>query len=206
LGLTSPPSRLLPQSSVLCSAKTTASPSRVASLLARFPIPLSSPICFVFLTARWQEWKILSAPGLCCVRTAVVRFVSNEELAVLSSSQATPVRTCPDRSLRWCRDVCHNTPGLLPSSRSKLSAFPVTITGYPYFPYGPRIYTFRRSVTRPTHSLHLASYTPYWLCTQVHYRQGGYSRLVGFARFPARTHWVTSTSFTTSLPIPRFWI
>jgi len=205
LGLTSPSSRPLARPSVLRSAKTTASPSRVASLLARFPIPLSSPICFVSLAVRWREWKYPLAPGPLFFRLAVlVRLLSDEELAVLSSSQATPVCTCPARSLRWCRDVCHNTPRLSPSSRSKLSAFPATITGYPCFPYGPQLYNFRRSVTRPTHSLHLASYTPYWICTQVHYRLGGYSRLVGLGRFPVRTHWVTSTNFTESFPIPRF--
>ena len=58
---------------------------------------------------------------------------------------------------------------LLPSSKSKLSAFPATTAGYRCFPYRPQFYNFRKSVTRPTHSLHLASYTPYWICTQVHY-------------------------------------
>ena len=48
--------------------------------------------------------------------------------------------------------------GLIPSSKSKLSAFPVTTTGYPCFPYRPQIYNFRRSVARPTHSLHPASH------------------------------------------------
>ena len=43
----------------------------------------------------------------------------------------------------------------------------------PGYPLGPRIYNFRSSVTRPIHSLHLASHTPYWLCMQVRYRFGG---------------------------------
>ncbi len=96
--------------------------------------------------------------------------------------------------------------GLMPSSTYKLSAFPVTTTGYPCYPYGPQIYNFRSSVTRPTHSLHLASNTPYWVCTQVHYRPGGYSRLVGLGRLPVLTHWVTSTNFTASIPLPKFWV
>ncbi len=43
----------------------------------------------------------------------------------------------------------------------------------PGYPFGPRLYNFRSSVTRPIHSLHLASHTPYWLCMQVRYRFGG---------------------------------
>jgi hypothetical protein len=43
----------------------------------------------------------------------------------------------------------------------------------PGYPFGPQIYNFRSSVTRPTHSLHLASHTPSWLCMQVRYRFGG---------------------------------
>ena len=134
----------------------------------------------------------------------LVRLLSDEELAVLSSSRATPLCTCPALSLRWCRDVCHSTSGLMPSSSSKLSAFPVTITGYPCFPDGPQRFAFRRSVTRPTHSLHLASNTPCWIGPQVRYRQGGYARLVGIGRLPACTHWATSTNFTESFPVPRF--
>ena len=91
----------------------------------------------------------------------------------------------------------------MPSSQTKLSAFPVTITGYPCSPYGPQIYNFRSSVTRPTHSLHLASNTPYWICMQVHYRQGGYSHLMGLGQFYTRTHWVTTANFTASVSIPK---
>ncbi len=51
----------------------------------------------------------------------------------------------------------------MPSSKYKLSAFPVTTTGYPCFPYGPQIYHFRRSIARPTHSLHPASPSLQWV-------------------------------------------
>ena len=48
--------------------------------------------------------------------------------------------------------------GLTPSSHVKLSAFPDTAAGYPCSPYGPQRYCFRRSIARPTHSLHPASH------------------------------------------------
>ena len=47
LGLTSPPSRPRMRSSLLCSAKTTASPSRVASLCRSLPNTSLAPIQFV---------------------------------------------------------------------------------------------------------------------------------------------------------------
>jgi len=81
--------------------------------------------------------------------------------------------------------------GLMPSSNSKLSAFPVTITGYPCYPYGPQLYDFRRSVTRPTHSLHRALHTTSWQCVPVRYCQGGYSCQAGLALFRSLTHWAT---------------
>ena len=83
---------------------------------------------------------------------------------------------------------------LMPSSKSKLSAFPATTAGYRYFPYRPQIYNFRKSVTRPTHSLHLASYTPYWICTQVHYWQVWPILSGGNWAISALTHWVIQTT------------
>jgi len=162
-------------------------------VFSHFPIRRSNPPsltrCFKLRESACRHGS--TRLRLALNRFAVlVRLLSDEELAVLSSSRATPFCTCPALSLRWCRDVCHSTSGLMPSSSSKLSAFPVTITGYPCFPYGPQRFAFRRSVTRPTHSLHLASYTPCWIGTQVHYWQGGYARLVGIGRLPACTHWV----------------
>jgi hypothetical protein len=60
--------------------------------------------------------------------------------------------------------------GLQPSGVLKPSAFPSFVPGYPH---GPQPVSFRDSITRPAHSLHLASYTPLRLCTQVRYRLGG---------------------------------
>ena len=53
----------------------------------------------------------------------------------------------------------------------------------PGYPFGPPKRNFRGSVTRPTHSLHLASHTPYWICMQVHYSLGGSPSLVGIGSF-----------------------
>ena len=49
----------------------------------------------------------------------------------------------------------------------------------------------RGSVTRPTHSLRLASYTPSWVCTQVRCRFGGSPLLRGIGQSAGLTHWVT---------------
>ncbi len=103
LGLSSPPSRPLLRPSLLCSAKTTASPSRVASLCRSLARSSLAPIQFVPLSARQQAGDCPLAPGPLVYRFAVLlRLLSHEEMAVLSSSQATPLRTCPALRLRWC--------------------------------------------------------------------------------------------------------
>jgi len=87
--------------------------------------------------------------------------------------------------------------------RLQTVGFPRLTPGYPL---GPRCYSFRGSVTRPTHSLLLASYTPSWVCTQVRFRFGGSPLLMGIGQSPGLTHWVTLSRFTNSFPIPRIWI
>ena len=207
LGLTSPSSRPLARPSVLRSAKTTASPSRVASLIARFPIPLLTPgmVCVPFGSPTGMgvpacAWPFVLPVGRCPV--VLQRGVGGSPKFPGYPCVHMPRSQSPVVSGMFA--ITH--PGFMPSSRSRLSAFPATTAGYPCFPYGPQLYTFRRSVTRPTHSLHLAPNTPSWICTQVHCKLGGYSRLVGLGRFPVLTHWVTSTNFTESVPSPRFWI
>jgi len=206
LGLSSPPSRPLTRSSVLRSAKTTASPSQVTSLLARFPVPRLAFHRFVFLSARNRAEGRPFTPGLFLYRSPFLfRFLFSRGVGGSLKFPGYPFMHMPRSSTPVVSPVfaiAHL--GLMPSSNSRLSAFPVTITGYPCSPYGPQPYLFRSSVTRPTHSLHLASNTPYWICTQVHYRQGGYPRLMGLGRFPVLTHWVTTTNFTASIPIPKF--
>jgi hypothetical protein len=57
-------------------------------------------------------------------------------------------------------DVCHDTSGTHAFQRFKTVGFPHPRTGYPCFPYGPQLYLFRSSVTRPALLLHPASHTP----------------------------------------------
>ena len=104
------------------------------------------------------------------------------------------------------RDVCHNTSRIHAFQSLQTVGFPRYHSELSMLSLWTTHYTFRRSVTRPTHSLHLAPNTPSWICTQVHCKLGGYSRLVRLGRFPVLTHWVTSTNFTESVPSPRFWI
>ena len=92
--------------------------------------------------------------------------------------------------------------GLQPSGVSKTVGFPGLTPGNPL---GPQQSTFRDSVTRPAHSLHLASYTP---LRDMHAGSLKIRRLTSSHGnwAGARTHWVTLTNFTASLPIPRFWV
>ena len=127
-----------------------------------------------------------------------------KELAVLSSSQATPVRTCPARRLRWCPfRLALASPGLLPSGAARPSAFPgsrrVILSDHNYEIFGAQ--------SRGLHSRYTWLHThPCRICMQVHYRFGGSPLRVGLVRHAVLTHWVTSTNFTASFPIPRFWI
>ncbi len=98
--------------------------------------------------------------------------------------------------------ACHNATRTHAFQRVKTVGFPHPRMSYLYYPYRPQPQHFRSSVTRPTHLLHLASHTPYWICTQVRYRQGGESHLAGLGRSFALTCWVTISPFTASFPIP----
>jgi hypothetical protein len=78
-------------------------------------------------------------------------------MAVLSSSRATPMCTCPVRRPRWCP---LDSPWRLEDYAFRLLqivGFPQLLPGYPI---GPQQQVFRGSVTRPIHSLRLASHTP----------------------------------------------
>jgi hypothetical protein len=100
----SPPSRpgtAGSRPSVLWSAKTTPCPSRVASLVARFPIPRllhgvrGIPLGLVAWVKPPGHARAFGHPvphsGSCARRQVV-----------LPSSRATPVKTCPPLRPRWC--------------------------------------------------------------------------------------------------------
>ena len=96
-----PVGRGSPPSPVLCAAKTTPCPSRVASLGARFPIPrlLHSVRGVLIGLVAWVKppgharafGRPVPQSGSCARRQVV-----------LPSSRATPVKTCPALRPRWC--------------------------------------------------------------------------------------------------------
>ncbi len=68
-------------------------------------------------------------------------------------------------------------------------------------------YEFFAALSRGLHTRYTWLHThPYRICMQVHYRFSGSPLLVGLVLPAVLTHWVTSTNFTASLPIPRFWV
>ena len=70
-------------------------PSRVASLVAGFPIPcLLSSFC-VPLPARWMAKAATPAPGLLLTRYPFSSGILARRLLALTSSRATPLDACP---------------------------------------------------------------------------------------------------------------
>jgi len=156
LGLGSPPS------SVLCSAKTADFPSRVASLVARLPIPCLLPHACVLRTcaglASWRELPY-QRQGSWSAGTPSLPAISARRQQALPSSRVAPVSACPALRPRWCpQDLAITPPRLLPSGIDKPSAFPLWLPRAVI----PMTTTtlFRGSITRPAPSLHPASHTP----------------------------------------------
>jgi hypothetical protein len=144
-----------------------------------------------------------AVPGRFCIPVCLPG-ARRKEMAVLSSSQATPVCTCPARRPRWCPlDSPYRLQDSQPSGGSKPSAFPSTCRVIPSDHNNKFFGAPSRGLCTRYTWLHTH---PHGTCTQVRCRLGGSPPLVGLARCTALTHWVTSTSFTASLPIPRFWI
>lgn len=158
LGLTSPPSRPLPRPSLLCSAKTTASPSQVASLCRSLPDTSLAPIQFV-------SSRLASRLGTARLRLALwytgSPYCSGCSLTRRWRSSRVPrLPLCVHAPLSDSGGVlsaCHTASRTLAFRRVKTVGFPQLSLGYPS---GPQQYRFRSSITRPTRSLHLASYTP----------------------------------------------
>lgn len=127
LDLGSPPSRPghLPSPSVLCSATTAKSPSRIASLIARSPIPCSLPR-FVsrFRLVGRRELLLSNARALDQPVPLIFWHLSKETIG----SPKFP--SCPRRYMpRSLTPVVSCSlalacPGLLPSTRWMASAFP----------------------------------------------------------------------------------
>jgi hypothetical protein len=135
LGLGSPPSQTLPRRhrpSVLCSAKTAVCPSRVASLVARSPIPCLLP-AFVFLAARRAGEAPPQRQGSWSAGTPPLPAFLTRRQTALSSSRVTPLSACPALRPRWCpkhlasrlQDCC------LPGAANRRLSRSTSTSGYP---------------------------------------------------------------------------
>ncbi len=140
LGVTSPPSRSakkILRPSVLCSAKTAASPSRsrsIFSFLPRYPaLPIFS-VCVSAFADSPQRRGLLRDAGISPHGRTSSSYLSLSagRQTALSSSRAVPVNTCPGLRPRRCPghsprpglSACLTYPGLLPSVHLITSAFP----------------------------------------------------------------------------------
>ena len=124
------------------------------------PNTLPASVGFVFsmlvIGSETTQWT----PGLLVYRFASLSgCFCHKEVTVLSSSQATPVRTCPaPTSPPVSCSLAVTRTGLESSIQIKMSTFTAQYSAA--YPFGPELYHFRRSITRPTRSLHLASCKP----------------------------------------------
>ena len=131
LGLGSPPS------SVLCSAKTAHCPSRVASLVARLPIPCLLPhVCVSRTCAGLASWRKppCQRQGSWSAGTPSLPAISARRQQALPNSRVAPVSTCPALRPRWFpKNLAITPPRLLPSGIDTPSAFPPLApqSGYP---------------------------------------------------------------------------
>jgi hypothetical protein len=189
--------------SVLCSAKTTAcSVSVCFACYARAPIPCVSALWFAPRDA-----------GRCAVtRSALGRCLYLRR----ASSRCAPQGDCGP--LEFPGYPC----AYMPRSRTPVvsSRLAICVSGTRAFrrsqtvgfPGPHRVilsdhnYNFFGALSRGLHARYTWLHThPYGICMQGRCRFGGSPPLVGIARLPALTHWVTSTNFTVSFPIPRLW-
>jgi hypothetical protein len=97
-------------------------PSRVASLVARFPIPCALLSFVVSPQGSLPGRSAQTAPGPLVTRSPIPGISSRRQVA-LPSSRVPPVKTCPALRPRWCpahSPLSHT--GLLPSGACKPSA------------------------------------------------------------------------------------
>ena len=173
------------QPSVLCSAKTTVSPSRVASPQARFPIPCvlrlrscplsgSLPGCEDDPNSAWP----CSFPGV------PHRFSPQGDDGPLKFP-GYPYMHMPRSSIPVVSSLLALAlQGLQPSGVSKPSAFPDL---RPVIPMDHNHYLFGTR-SRGLHTRYTWLHThPCGICTQVRYRFGGYPPLMGIGPQPAPT-------------------
>ena len=81
----------------------------------------------------------------------------SKEITVLSSSQINPLNTCPAHRSRWCLKCLPFALKTIAFRQLHNVGFPRSKPGYPF---GPQLYNFRDSITRPTFLIPSARYTP----------------------------------------------
>ena len=138
-------------------------PSRVASLVARVPIPClflcvrGVPLGLVVWSKLPNHARAFDHPvpqsGYVVKETGGSPTFPSSPSEDMPRSQ-TPVVSCA---------LAKAHPGLLPSSHWKPSAFPLVSPGG--LSCCPRRYSFRGSITRPAASFHPAPYAHCWVCT-----------------------------------------
>lgn len=161
LGLGSPPSRsgiTPPDLRYYARLRLPSGPSRVASLLARFPLPCASSNVCVPFPARSRAEAPLSARSFVPPVHLVIRL-SHKETDGSPKFPSYPYEDMPRSQTPVVSQTHHPIP-------SGTAAFhPLQGVGFPPscesdYPNGPRLYLFRGSITRPAFSLPPASYTP----------------------------------------------
>ncbi len=121
--------------SVLCSAKTTASPSRVASLVARFQVPRLSHYFVRVPLGSHSGCRMTVCAWPACIPVAMVPVRLSRGVGGPLKFPGYPCMHMPRSTSPVVPQLFAITQvGLTPSSQMKLSAFPVTTTGYPRFP------------------------------------------------------------------------
>ena len=126
VGLRSPPS------SVLCSLRLPSCPSRVASLVARFPIPGLLPSVRGVPEGLVPWWKPPRHARTFGHPVSPSGMVARRQVA-LPRSRATPMAACPALRPRWCprhlpwrvQDCC------LPATGNRRLSPHYTLEGYP---------------------------------------------------------------------------
>jgi hypothetical protein len=146
---------------------------------------------------------LLSAPGRSCIPVCPSRCPPQGDGGPLEFPDYPCVCMPRSRTPVVSSRLAMSSPGLVPSGAVKPSAFlgsrRVILSDHNYKTFGAQSRGLRTRYTwLHTH--------PCGLCMQVRCRFGGSPPLVGLARRAALTHWVISTNFTVSFPVPRFWV
>src|SRR5215510_1377945 len=107
-------------------------PSRVASLVARFPIPCLLPHVRGSPYGLVVRWTPPTTPGLLVVRSPNPGMWARREVA-LPSSRVTPMKTCPALRPRWCPDCSPSRlqDCCLPAGGNRRLSPPDDLEGYP---------------------------------------------------------------------------